>query len=398
MNNEKMTFSDYLSILFKWKKFFLIVFILIEIITAGVTLLIPNKYKATTTFMIPAAKDFGLGGLSGLLSGESSALAIGTRLLGVTNTNEDMIIGFLKSKTVIDKIAKKYDLYNYYDVKDSVYEDLVKRFNSDLDFDTDEYGFVEVSVVNKDPEVAAKISRDFVRLADSLNVYFNLVQAKNFREFVEKRYSETLSNLKTAEENYYKFQKKYGVYDIPQQVKALIDASSQLEAQIVQQKLLVAGIKHKLGTHSPQYIDMVNQLNELKAQLRKIYNGKSEDDFLIAIHKIPDLQLKYIRLYRDLEIQNKTLEFIYPIVEQARIDEKKNMPTILVIDRAFVPGKKYSPKRSFIVAGIGFFVFWILIAMILMGERILNTEEPRNIIEEKEKRFYQKLASIFKVR
>jgi len=107
MNERKYSFSDYLSIILKWKKFFIIVLLVIGIITAGITLLLPNKYKATTTFMIPASKDFGLGGLGSLLSGQSSALEIGTRLLGVTSTNEDMIMGFMKSKAVIDKIAKK---------------------------------------------------------------------------------------------------------------------------------------------------------------------------------------------------------------------------------------------------------------------------------------------------
>ncbi len=395
---KEKTFSDYLSVVIKWKWFFFIVLFFVGIVTAGISLLIPNKYKATTTFMIPAPKDFGLGGLGGLLAGQSSALEIGTRLLGVTNTNEDMILGFLKSKTVIDKIAKKYDLYDYYDVEDSVYEDLFKRFNDDLDFDANEYGFVEVSVINKNPEVAAKMASDFVRLADSMNVYFNLVQAKNFREFVEKRYAETLADLKEAEEKYYRFQKEYGVFDIPEQIKAMIETSSQMEAQVVQQEILLAGIKDKFGEASQQYINQFKLLKEIKRQLNKIYNGKSEDDFLVAIHKIPDLQLKYIRLYRDLEIQNKTLQFVYPIVEQARIDEQKNMPTLLVIDKAFVPGKKYSPRRSLIVIGVGFFAFWIVIGIIFRGEKILGSETPKNIVEEKEKRFYSKLASIFKVK
>jgi uncharacterized protein involved in exopolysaccharide biosynthesis len=397
MNERKYSFSDYLSIILKWKKFFVIVLLVIGIVTAGITLLLPNKYKATTTFMIPASKDFGLGGLSSLLSGQSSALEIGTRLLGVTSTNEDMIMGFMKSKAVIDKIAKKYDLWTYYEVKDSIYEDLFRRFDNDLIIDANEYGFIDVSVINKNPDLASKISADFVKLADSLNVHFNLQQARNFREFVEKRYSETLVSLKTAEENYYQFQKEYGAYDIPEQVKALIEASSQMEAQLVQQELLLTGIQRKLGTISPQYVDQKNQLDELKKQLKKIYNGKSEDDFLISIHKIPELQLKYIRLYRDLEIQNKTLQFVYPIVEQARIDEQKNMPTILVIDKAYVPGKKYSPKRSFIVLGVGFFAFWIVIAMIFRGEKLLAIESPKNLVEEKERKFYLKLASIFNV-
>lgn len=395
--NGKQSFTDYLSILYKWKYLFLSFMFLISIISVTVALLIPNKYKSTTTFMMPSNKDFGLGSLGGLLSGESSALDIGTRLLGVTGTNEDMILGFLMSKTIIDQIADKYDLYEYYEIEDRIYEDMIKAFSEDLIFDVNEYGFIEASVINKDSSKAAKMVMDFVHLADSLNIHFNIMQAKNFREFVENRYEQTLNDLKSAEEAYYEFQKRSSAFDIPEQIKALVEATSELEAQIIKQELILAGIKQKLGVKSPQYKDQELQLVEIKKQLKSLYNGKSKEDFFISIKDIPDLQINYIRSYRELEIQNRTLQFVYPIVEQARIDEKKNLPTILIIDEAYVPTKKYSPKRSFIVLGFVFFGFWIILAVILRGEKVITRSENRNIIENKEQIFFSKLASQFKV-
>lgn len=395
--NGKQSFTDYLSILYKWKYLFLSFMFLISIISVTVALLIPNKYKSTTTFMMPSNKDFGLGSLGGLLSGESSALDIGTRLLGVTGTNEDMILGFLMSKTIIDQIADKYDLYEYYEIEDRIYEDMIKAFSEDLIFDVNEYGFIEASVINKDSSKAAKMVMDFVNLADSLNIHFNIMQAKNFREFVENRYEQTLNDLKRAEEAYYEFQKRSSAFDIPEQIKALVEATSELEAQIIKQELILAGIKQKLGVKSPQYKDQELQLVEIKKQLKSLYNGKSKEDFFISIKDIPDLQINYIRSYRELEIQNRTLQFVYPIVEQARIDEKKNLPTILIIDEAYVPTKKYSPKRSFIVLGFVFFGFWIILAVILRGEKVITRSENRNIIENKEQIFFSKLASQFKV-
>ncbi len=393
---DKPSFTDYLSILYKWRYFFVTIMLIISIISVVFVLLIPNKYKSTTTFMMPSSKDFGLGSLGGLLSGESSALEIGTRLLGVTGTNEDMILGFMKSKTVIDQIVKKYNLYEYYEVEGHIYEDLIKAFDEDLIFDVNEYGFVEASVINEDSVVASKMAADFVHLADSLNIYFNIIQAKNFREFVENRYQQTLNDLKKAEEAYYKFQKEYGAFDIPEQIKALIEAASELEAQIIQQELILTGIKQKLGEHSPQYNDQQKQLVEIKKQLNSLYHGKSKEDFFISIKDIPDLQINYIRSYRELEIQNRTLQFVYPVVEQARIDEKKNLPTILVIDEAYVPSKKYSPKRSFIVLGILFFGFWIVLAFIFRGEKSLLRKINKNIVEEKEFHFFMKTANFFK--
>ena len=47
-NNQNKSFSDYLYILFKWKRFIFINLILIAGISLGVLFLFPNTYKATT--------------------------------------------------------------------------------------------------------------------------------------------------------------------------------------------------------------------------------------------------------------------------------------------------------------------------------------------------------------
>lgn len=391
-----MKFSDYMSILLKWKKFLIINLFIVGIVTTAISLLLPNKYKATTSFMIPAGKDFGLGGLGSLLSGQSSALDIGTRLLGVTSTNEDMILGFMKSKIVIDKIEKKYNLYEYYGNEDRIYEDLFLSISDDVMFDANEYGFLEASVINEDSVVAAKMVSDFVHLADSLNIYFNLVQARSFKEFVEKRYDQTLTELKKAEDEYNVFQKQHGAYDIPEQVKALITASSQFEAQVIQNELILASLEKKVGKESPNYKDQLHNLNEVKKQLSSIYKGKSKEDFYISLKDIPDLQTDYIRKYRELEIQNQTLKFIYPVLEQARMDEQKQIPTIQIIDETFVPHKKHSPRRSFIVIGAGFFSFITLLMLILRAEKYKKIT-PSNIFEEMELSFFKKIASIYKI-
>ncbi len=348
--------------------------------------------------MIPASKDMGLGGLGGLLSGESSALDIGTRLLGVTNTNEDMLVGFMYSRPIITQMAKRYNLYEYYGIDDFVYEDFYDAFLGDLQIEPNEFGFVDVSVINEDPVLAAKMANDFVQLADSLNIYFNIKQAQNYTEFVEKRYFQTLADLEKAENDYYEFQKKYGVFDIPEQIKAMVESTSQIEAQIIQSEILIASIKNQYGQNSQQYAEKKFQLEQLKDQLRSVYKGKSEDDFFISIKEIPELQIEYLRRFRELEIQNQTLKYIYPIVEQARIDEKKNIPTLLLINEAAIPQKKYLPKRMFIVLGFMFFAFWIAFGIILRGEKILTAESRRNFIEEKEFNFFKSLTKKFKIR
>ena len=55
--------------------------------------------------------------------------------------------------------------------------------------------------------------------------------------------------------------------------------------------------------------------------------------------------MNFLRLKREVEIQNKILTFIIPMLEQAKIEEKKETPTILIIDSPQVPDYKIKPKR-----------------------------------------------------
>ncbi len=44
--------------------------------------------------------------------------------------------------------------------------------------------------------------------------------------------------------------------------------------------------------------------------------------------------IEYFRIYREVEIQSKIMEVTLPLFEQAKMEEHKSIPTILVIDEA----------------------------------------------------------------
>ena len=84
---------------------------------------------------------------------------------------------------------------------------------------------------------------------------------------------------------------------------------------------------------------------------------------MVPYRQIPDLGVAYVRRYREVQIQSKILEFLTPLYEQAKVEEKKESPSVIVLDRAGPAERKSSPKRSLIMlAGtllglIGAFVF-----------------------------------------
>ncbi|PIS43683.1 MAG: hypothetical protein COT22_14485, partial [Ignavibacteria bacterium CG08_land_8_20_14_0_20_37_9] len=151
MNEMKKTagFSDYIYILYKWKKFLFINLFSIAVITTGITFLISNQYKATATIMIPPDTQSAFGGLTSLLGGKSSIAAAGSKIFGVSNTSEDVLLGIINSRTALVNVIKKFHLMEYYEIDDHNMDKVLKVFRSDIMADPNEYGMIEFSIVNK---------------------------------------------------------------------------------------------------------------------------------------------------------------------------------------------------------------------------------------------------------
>jgi len=215
-------FSDYIYILYKWKKFLLINLFVIALITAGITFLIPNQYRATATIMIPQDNQSAFGGLSSLLGGKSSIASAGSRLFGVSNTSEDVLLGILNSRAALSNVIKKFNLMEYYEINDNNMDKVIKSFRGDISGNPNEYGMIEFSIINKNPNTGANIANYLVSLVDSLNIKFNIQRATANRLFIEKRYLQNIHDLKRAEDSLYKFQKKFGIVAVPEQLAVTV--------------------------------------------------------------------------------------------------------------------------------------------------------------------------------
>ncbi|MFC2085248.1 hypothetical protein ACFLS9_09330, partial [Bacteroidota bacterium] len=277
----------------------------------------------------------------------------------------------------------------------------IKSFKGDLDFEPNEFGLIEVSVINESPDLSASISNYFVKLADSLHIELNIKRARNNRIFVEKRFNRNLEDLNDAEENFALFQQKYGAFAVPEQVKAAVEAAGALEAQLIESQILVYNLEGTVSENSIIYKKIWNKIKAIEKKLSELSisdNVKDNSSLLIPFDKLPEIQVEYLRKFRDLEIQNRILQFLYPIYEQAKIDEQKSVPTLFVVDKAVPPELKYAPKKSFIILFITFIVFVIHLPFIFRADKLTNVGKLRNPLEEKELGFYNRIIKFYKIK
>jgi len=256
-------------------------------------------------------------------------------------------------------------------------------------------------MVHESPDTAKEIVNYFVLALDSLNKQFTSAHAKSYRKFIERRYLKNLEDMKNAEIEFKNFQKKYKVYVIPEQLQVAFEVIAELEGELAKKELEADLLKLSQGEKSPNVKVALDQVKLLRTKINDITTGNSttkESIIYLPFKDIPELQVEYLRLYREIEIQNKLLEFTLPMYEQAVMEEQKDVPTIIVLDEPFTPELKDSPKKAFIILGIGFLFFFLHVFFVFRAELILLKSSSLNLIEGKEYNFYSKIKSRYSIK
>ncbi len=344
------TFIEFLTVVVKYRWF---LFWFVFIITSGATLyalLAPKWYKATAS-VFPAEKTDLLSTLSGLSNlAKGFTASKGLAALTGANTEADRYIAILKSATITDDVIKKFDLRKEYDMEDDYYEKVVKKWQSNLDLEIQDEGNLTITVYDKDPQKAADIANYLVEKLNEINTKLSVTNAKANREFVEKRYLQNIADINDLETKMRQFQEKYGVIAIPEQIEATVKSMANIYLDLYKKEIEYNVVQQTYGKDHPLVINAKIEMNELRKKINQLNAGTdiSQKDvkLLIPFKEAPLLGNEYLKIYRNLEIQYKILEFIQPLYEQAKVEEARNTPSVIVLDKAGPAERKAKPKGT----------------------------------------------------
>jgi uncharacterized protein involved in exopolysaccharide biosynthesis len=76
---------------------------------------------------------------------------------------------------------------------------------------------------------------------------------------------------------------------------------------------------------------------------------KDRFKFIPSFNLAPEILITYSRLFQNIQIRQKLIEFIYPLYEQLMMDLTKESSAFIVIDKPFIPEYKTKPKRAIII-------------------------------------------------
>ena len=318
----------------------------------------------------------GLDGISSIARSFSPARAL-TSLTG--NPDADRYVAILKSSTVASEMIRRFDLIKVYDITSFPMEKAAKELESNTDITVETEGNIVVSVFDKDPQRAADMANAYVELLNKTNSQLMVQNAGGDREFIEQRYRKNRLDLAAAEDSLKTFQQRHGVIALPEQLTASIKAVAEMEGQLAVKEVQANVLRRIQSPDNPAVTNLEIEIQEFRRKLTDLNTGEDKNmGPLVSFSKMPELGTQYIRRFREVEIQYRILQFIMPLYEQAKVEEQRQTPSVLVLDRASVPEHKAKPKIA-LFALLGLVTSSLLALMIVLlreGVSKLNASDP----------------------
>jgi uncharacterized protein involved in exopolysaccharide biosynthesis len=271
-------------------------------------------------------------------------------------------MAILKSRRASEAVIRRFDLARVYDIDKYSMEKTIKEFEDNYIVEVNEDGSFNVEIYDKDSLRAAEMTNFMVETLNQIAIEMGSNEAKSNKLFLEKRVNETRAALSLAEDKMKEFQEKRGVIVLSEDAKASASAMGELYVKKVGLDIQLGVLRHSTGEENPVYQQTLLERSELDKKLATF----------------PELGIESIRLFRDVLIQQKILEFLVPLYEQARFEEQKDIPVMLVLDKAVPAEKKSRPKRMLIVAASALSA--LVIALMAVATRIrlqrFETDNP----------------------
>ncbi len=344
---------------------------------------------AAKAVVTPPAESSGMSALSGMLGGEFSSYA---SLLGFTSgsADADAIWTIFDSKELQDMVIDHFDLAKRYEFKGNFRADLLKLFRKNFKLSLTDENMLEVAIEDEDYRVASEMATFMLEKADSMFNAFKTKQARQSREYFDKRMALCLKTLDSLKDDFVKFQTENNFYEPGIQMEATIKYLSSLQTERQSVAVEMNYESQLRGTDSKRYSELSKRYSSLNTAINQTLNGKQQSMGLITLKKSPQLGAEYMRKQEEIKVQAALYKLLRQQSEQMQLEEAKKLTNLHVLEAPWPNDKKVRPRRGILLMFTTFisFLFATLIANFIEymrseGEKGSNTATEWNMLVKK---------------
>jgi capsule polysaccharide export protein KpsE/RkpR len=344
-NQPDLSFNllDLLASLWRWKKQILILMAAVSLGTVVISLFLPNYYTASCTF-VPANEDkdlFGKDSKNNSMYGDEEAV--------------DRAIIFANSAPMVDYMVKEFKLAERYAINASTPKGesrVSKRFMKLYNVKKNDHGGIEISMQDKDPQMAAKMLNAAIAKLDAL--YKQATQPN--KDLMMKTYEAALDNkrkeLKDIGDSLYLLRRKYAVFDVKTQGELLSTLLMDTESQLAESSAKLEAFR-KIG-RADSIANLTAKVQGLNKKL-EILNSKS-DSVNSSISVNAYNEGRELIMYYDAQTVSINVDIAEILQEYTRFKAQASSTTssIITLEPVQIPKIKSYPVRSIMVLAAAF--------------------------------------------
>jgi uncharacterized protein involved in exopolysaccharide biosynthesis len=365
LDSQLPSLFDFIQVIVKRIRMIFIIPLAVAVISILYSLTLPDIYTAKTLILatqeergMTSAMMSQLGGLAAMVGGAGGT--IGGRQM------TDLYVSMLTSEAVKDPIIDQFKIMLKKKYRADAYNALNKKVTISVG---KRDGIITITVDDEDPKRAAAIANAYVKELGNLTIRLNVTGAGQNRNFLEERLSKTRADLAKAEENLKTFQTKNKALHVTAQAEATIRGVAGLRAQLASQEVQLATYRRQFTESSQEVKSLTTSVNNLRGQIATLEGG-GVSSAIPSVGSIPSIGQEYIRLMRELKIQESFVELLTKQYEMAKLSEAKDISPFQVILEARVPERKSKPARSKFVLMTTFATFFLSIFLAFVREYV----------------------------
>jgi tyrosine-protein kinase Etk/Wzc len=314
----------------------------------------PRLYTASTIIMPPQQQQSSAAGALaqlGALAGMAGA--------GVGKAPDELYLSLLKTRRMQDALIERFKLKAHYG-KSSQAETrfmLTKTVSMAVERKT---GLITVAVDDQDAAFAASLANGHFEELRKLLATLAITEAQQRKQFYEQQVAKARDALAQAEQVFRQAQAEGGMVVSTTLAEAGVRAGIELRSQIATKETQLAAVSRFATEQSPERQRLAAELGALRQQLARLEQGDA------GLATSAQRGQKALLAYRNMKVQEASLDALIRLYEVARVDESRDGPLIQQVDRADVPERFAKPSRAGMVLR-GAFISLVAAVVLALG-------------------------------
>jgi hypothetical protein len=318
----------------------------------------PQSFSGQTTLIPPEQQR--QSGLMSFLTG-SGALDL---MKSQENPAIDMFKNVLDSRQLSEQIVKDERVHRYFSTFDTSEKAIAGMIHSSMQCEALRNSIFSMEIeikthwnptraeIDSAGHLVPYLAQVFVEHLDRYNRERLMTTARNTRIFVEAEYLNRMGQLDSAYAKLQAFQEEHKTIALTEQLTASVTNAALLGSQQQQLEMQLGVEEREMSPNSAHTQMLRAQLEETKRELKK-YDVGGVGDYVMAFKDVPTLARELANLTREVKLLETLSAYLRQQLEQERINEQRDLPTLQVLDAAIVPMRRSSPSRySMLLLGL----------------------------------------------